>query len=105
MQQAYELLNEDPNSNLGWRIIFSVEDQSMGRRIVCETAETGQRLSDLIPSRVTNGSLLPSITDGRSAWVRRCKDVISAHLADLGGEDATSAAERSLVRRAAVLTT
>lgn len=49
MQQAYDLLNEDPNSNLGWRIIFSVEDQSMGRKIVGEAAETGQQLFELIP--------------------------------------------------------
>ena len=56
-------------------------------------------------SRITNGSaLLPGI-DGRNAWVRRCKDVIAAHLGDLGGADNTSAAERSLIRRAAVLTT
>jgi hypothetical protein len=55
-------------------------------------------------SRITNGSaLLPGI-DGRSPWVRRCKDVIAAHLSDLGGEVNTSAAERNLVRRCAVLT-
>ena len=54
-------------------------------------------------SRVTNGTaLLPGI-DGRSAWVRRCKDIISEHIGDLGGIDNVSAAERSLVRRAAVL--
>jgi hypothetical protein len=56
-------------------------------------------------SRITNGSaLLPGI-DNRSAWVRRCKDVIGQHLSDLGGEANTSAAERSIIRRAAVLTT
>ncbi len=56
-------------------------------------------------SRITNGTkLLPGI-DGRSPWVRRCKDVIAAHLSDLGGADNTTAAERSIVRRAAVLTT
>jgi hypothetical protein len=58
-------------------------------------------------SRVTNGSaLLPDLPgiDGRSAWVRRCKDVIAAHLSDLGGEDNTSAAERSIIRRASVMT-
>jgi hypothetical protein len=55
-------------------------------------------------SRITNGSkLLPGV-DGRSPWVRRAKDIISAHLSDLGGEDNTSAAERSIIRRAAVLT-
>jgi hypothetical protein len=56
-------------------------------------------------SAITNGTaLLPGI-DQRSAWVRRCKDVIAMHLSDLGGESNTSAAERSLVRRCAVLTT
>src|SRR5690242_8041478 len=55
-------------------------------------------------SGVTNGSrLLPGV-DGRSPWVRRCKDIIASHLSDLGGADNTSAAERSIVRRAAVLT-
>jgi hypothetical protein len=56
-------------------------------------------------SRITNGSVfLPGI-DGRSPWVRRCKDVINTHVADLGGVDNCSAAERSIIRRAAVLTT
>jgi hypothetical protein len=55
-------------------------------------------------SRVTNGSaLLPGI-DNRGAWTRRCKDLIALHLSDLGGAQNTSAAERSLVRRVAVLT-
>ena len=40
-----------------------------------------------------------------SPWVRRCKDVIAAHLSDLGGVENTSAAERSIIRRASVLTT
>ena len=56
-------------------------------------------------SRVTNGKVLIAGVDQRSPWVRRCKDVIAAHLSDLGGVDNTSAAERSIIRRAAVLTT
>jgi len=56
-------------------------------------------------SRVTNGTVLIAGVDQRSPWVRRCKDVIAAHLSDLGGADNTSAAERSIIRRAAVLTT
>jgi hypothetical protein len=56
-------------------------------------------------SRVTNGSALLPNTDGRGAWVRRCKDIIAEHLADMAGVENTSAAERSIVRRAAVLTT
>jgi hypothetical protein len=59
---------------------------------------------DPLKSRITNGSaLLPGI-DGRSAWVRRCKDVIAEHVADLGGVESTSAAERSIIRRASALT-
>jgi hypothetical protein len=55
-------------------------------------------------SRVTNGSaLLPGI-DQRSACIRRCKDVIALHLADMGGADNVSAAEHSIIRRAAVMT-
>jgi hypothetical protein len=53
-------------------------------------------------SRVTNGRLLPG--DNRGRWVRRAKDLIALHLSDLGGEDNTSSAERSIVRRVAVLT-
>jgi hypothetical protein len=56
-------------------------------------------------SALTNGKRLLHGVDGRSPWVRRCKDIIAAHVADLGGEANTSAAERSIIRRAAVLTT
>lgn len=56
-------------------------------------------------SRVTNGSVLIPGVDGRSPWIRRCKDILREHVADLGGVDNCSAAERSIVRRAAVLTT
>ena len=56
-------------------------------------------------SRMSNGTtLLPGI-DQRSPWVRRCKDLITDHIADLGGLDNVSAPERSIVRRCAVLTT
>ena len=36
--------------------------------------------------------------------MRRCKDIIAAHVSDLGGEDNISAAERSIIRRASVMT-
>jgi hypothetical protein len=55
-------------------------------------------------SRVTNGSVLLPGIDGRSVWVRRCKDIITSHLSDLGGEENTSEAERSIIRRASVIT-
>jgi hypothetical protein len=70
-----------------------------------EDSSAGSTHKDKGKSRITNGTrLLPNI-DQRSTWVRRCKDLIAAHISDLGGESNTSAAERSIVRRAAVLTT
>jgi hypothetical protein len=89
--------------------IFAVlrSDPRLGRRNMLEAAENLHRRGDKQygRSRITNGGeLLPGV-DQRSRWVRRCRDVIAAHLSDLGGEDNTSAAERSIVRRAAVLTT
>jgi hypothetical protein len=60
------------------------------------------------PCRHCCGAPGPDATaiDGpsRAQWVRRAKDIIAAHLSDLGGEDNTSEAERSIIRRASVLT-
>jgi hypothetical protein len=55
-------------------------------------------------SRIGNGTALLPGVDGRSAWVRRAKDVIADHLSDLGGVENTSAAERSIIRRVSTLT-
>jgi hypothetical protein len=56
-------------------------------------------------SKISNGTrLLPPEVDMRSTWARRFRDVLEAHVEDLGGEAATSVAERSIIRRASVLT-
>src|SRR5262245_27698100 len=55
-------------------------------------------------SAMTNGSTVLPGVDGRSTWVRRLRDLIGLNVADLGGEGAGSAAELSIVRRAATLT-
>jgi hypothetical protein len=68
------------------------------------SSEPDRPQKDALRSRITNGSTLLPGVDGRSAWVRRCKDVIAAHVSDLGGIDNCSAAEYSIVRRASVLT-
>jgi hypothetical protein len=55
-------------------------------------------------SRITNGtSFLPGV-DGRGPYIRRAKDLIHDHLQDLGGPDNASTAERSIIRRAAIVT-
>jgi hypothetical protein len=68
------------------------------------SSEPDRPPKDALRSRITNGSTLLPGVDGRSAWVRRCKDVIAAHVSDLGGIENCSAAEYSIVRRASVLT-
>src|SRR6516165_7849295 len=78
-----------------------IAPKSAGRRPVDDPSVTSRKGR----SRVTNGKVLIAGVDQGSPWVRRCKDVIAAHLSDLGGADNTSAAERSIIRRAAVLTT
>jgi hypothetical protein len=54
-------------------------------------------------SAVTNGSSVLLHVDGRSAWMRRFRDLIAAHEADLGGRDILSEGQRAIVRRAALL--
>jgi hypothetical protein len=57
-------------------------------------------------SRVSNGSVLLPGVDGRSPWIRRCKDLISEFTnVHLAGPDNCSPAERAIVRRIAVLVT
>ncbi len=54
-------------------------------------------------SAVSNGTVLLPGVDGRSAWVRRARDVLAERVADLG--DDPSEAEMALAKRAAVLVT
>ncbi len=57
-----------------------------------------------VRSKVTNGrGLFAQDGYGRGPWARRARDLIALHLSDLGGLDNTSEAERSIVRRIAVL--
>ena len=77
-------------------------------RLAAARAANAANAARAVPGRqhsaITNGSKLLAGVDGRSPWIRRCKDLINEHLVDLGGRDQTSAAERSLVRRASVIT-
>jgi hypothetical protein len=54
-------------------------------------------------SAITNGRRLLVGVDLRSAWGRRFKDLVAAHVDDLGGASVISTAELSLVRRAATI--
>ena len=55
-------------------------------------------------SIITNRpAALPDV-DHRSTWARRLRDLIALHTSDLGGEDNISQAEKSILRRASVMT-
>jgi hypothetical protein len=54
-------------------------------------------------SRVSNGSKLLPLADGRSVTARRFKDLVEFISVDLGGVDRLSEGEKQLVRRAAAL--
>jgi hypothetical protein len=55
-------------------------------------------------SKVTNGRSLFVDGDGRGPWARRLRDLMAEHARDLGGLDALSSQQASLVRRAATIT-
>jgi hypothetical protein len=72
--------------------------------------ETVQTIAPLVRrhikhrSAVSNGNReFVAAGDGRSVWTRRWRDLVFAHLSDLGGEDISSAAQVALARRAATL--
>jgi hypothetical protein len=85
-----------------------MEISSLDRSKVNRQSTTDRPATDPVParqrSRIANGSALLPGVDQRSAWVRRAKEIIAAHTNDLGGEDNTSTAERSIIRRASVMT-
>jgi hypothetical protein len=54
-------------------------------------------------SAISNGTRLLPGTDNRGPWVRRCRDIMADLTSDRGGASELSAAEASLIRRAAVL--
>ena len=56
-----------------------------------------------IASAVTNGSRLLLSGNGNSPWARRYKDLCLLHIDDLGGPDAVTEAQISLVRRCSAI--
>lgn len=55
-------------------------------------------------SAVANGSIVPKGVDGRTIWVRRLYDVRALYTEDMGGDDALSEGQRSLIMRIATQT-
>ena len=71
--------------------------------------ETVQTATQLAPrsrthkSRVSNGSKLLPLADGRSVTARRFRDLYEDIAVDLGGLDQLSEGQKQLIRRAAML--
>jgi hypothetical protein len=93
------------------RIVSALESISRTRNRSMQTAKKSRVArpkiglrKDAQRSRVGNGSALLAGADCRGLWPRRLKDLLDDHVTDLGGFDNTSAAERSIIRRACVLT-
>jgi hypothetical protein len=56
-----------------------------------------------VMTRITSGKVLVADSDGRSLWSRRMRDLMALYTSDRGGEDQLSEAQRSMIRRIAVL--
>jgi hypothetical protein len=54
-------------------------------------------------SAVTNGRKVFVMGNGASPWARRWRDLIEAHIADMGGLANLSAAQHSLIQRASTI--
>lgn len=48
-QKALQILNADPHSNLGWRIILSVGNQATAREHIRQAAEENKPLAEVVP--------------------------------------------------------
>jgi hypothetical protein len=57
-----------------------------------------------VRSVLTNGNALLRDIDHRTAYMRRLRDLLLAHEADLGGRDILSEGQRAIIRRATLLT-
>ena len=90
----------------------TVTTKSFGRRLAEGRKPNGHRAVDAPEvqsrkgkSRITNGSVFIPGMDQRSAWIRRCKDLINLYVSEGGGEANTSTSEHAVIRRIAVLMT
>ena|ERR1700730_6403424 len=76
---------------------------SVGMENAAETTPPVASRSSKLRSKMSNGSKLLPMTDGRSATARRFKDLVEDIAADLGGKAMLSEGQRQLIRRAAML--
>ena len=88
-----------------WHAVYYVQRIANKRGKTSKDCTDTATRSPLLRSRATNGkTLFADGGDMRGPWARRLRDVWGRHLSDLGGPDVVSEAEKSIARRAAVLT-
>ena len=78
-------------ASIRWYVMLELSSNSSADRPASAVKNARQR------SRVTNGRRTFVEGDGRSPWARRWRDLIEAHVADMGGINNLSAAQRSPV--------
>src|SRR5262245_43406433 len=66
-------------------------------------ALTTAKAKSVAASAVTNGSRLLLEGDQRTPWARRYRDLCRLHIDDLGGADAVTEAQISLIRRCSAI--
>jgi superfamily I DNA/RNA helicase len=81
-EQAFEILNQNDTSNLGWRIILDDGDERIARDAVLAAAEKGVMLAEVIPAK------------DRTAVLNEAKDWALAQ--EIEGEEKTEAAGPSV---------
>jgi superfamily I DNA/RNA helicase len=85
-ESGLEILNENPKSNLGWRIILACGEESIAGRYVCQAAADGVALADLLPDEERK-----KILHEAAAWAAARQEAEG----DLGDKNADSVAVTS----------
>src|SRR6267142_5288404 len=73
-----------------------------GRQLSAARAKNGAR-SARTQSIVTNGKRLHVVATGNTPWARRFRDVYDQIVADLGGPEDLSEAQRQIIRRCSLI--
>lgn len=88
---ALEVLKENPNSNLGWRIILSLGNDTFARPIIRRSFEEGIRLSDILPNDFRDPIIQEALAWNKPEAVEEEADVPAIRLTSYEGSKGMSA--------------
>jgi hypothetical protein len=92
-------MSDNGHRSAAWLKVNFVESAEI---LNSDTRRVASR-SPTLRSKLSNGSKLLPLTDGRSATARRFRDLVEDISADMGGKQSLSEGQRQLIRRAAML--